>query len=92
MSENCPGIPEDCAHARRVITAALDGVVAAPRLASLRAELGRCAPCLGTFDLELRFRAVMSQQCRESAPDSLRLRITHAIERIDLRNIDVSDL
>lgn len=92
MSENCPGIPEECDHARRVMLAATNGVVPAPKLQALRDEIDHCVPCLNTFDMEIHFRAVMSRQCRELAPDELRLKITECLERVDLRNVDVTDL
>ena len=92
MSEHCPGIPEECAHARRVISDALNGVVAAQHLMALRAEIGHCAPCVNTFEIELHFRAVMSERCQEEAPESLRLRITAALQGVDLTELDVTDL
>ena len=92
MSEHCPGIPEECAHARRVINDALDGVVAAHHLVALRAEIGHCTPCVNTFEIELHFRAVMSERCHEAAPESLKLRITAALRGVDLNELDVTDL
>lgn len=92
MSDNCPGIPEDCDHARRVLEDAMNGFVIAPKLIELRTEIGHCAPCVHTFDLEIRFRAAMSERCPESAPAELRIRITEALSRVDLGKVNISDL
>lgn len=92
MSTNCPGIPEDCNHARRVLDDAMNGFVVAPRLVELRNELGHCAPCVNTFDLEMQFRATMSQRCPEQAPPELHLRIADALQRVDLSHVDITDL
>jgi len=92
VNNQCPGVPEQCDHARQVIGAALDGFVGSSRLTILRTELDHCRPCLQAFDLEMRFRVVMSQGCIEKAPIELRVRITEALARIDLNEVDVTDL
>lgn len=92
MSDKCPGIPEDCDHARRVLEDAMNGLVIAPKLMALRNEIGHCAPCVHTFDLEIRFRVAMSERCPERAPAELRIRVTEALSRVDLSNVNISDL
>jgi anti-sigma factor (TIGR02949 family) len=92
VTDQCPGIPEDCDHARRVLEAAMNGFVLAPKLMALRTELAHCSLCVNTFDVEMQFRSTMSQRCPEQAPAELRVRIFEALERVDLRNVDVSDL
>jgi anti-sigma factor (TIGR02949 family) len=92
VSDKCPGIPEDCDHARRVLEDAMNGFVIAPKLIELRTEIGHCAPCVHTFDLEIRFRATMSERCAEQAPAELRIRVTEALSRVDLGKVNITDL
>jgi len=89
---NCPGVPQDCPHARSVIDQALDGLARADKVTRLRAELEHCPPCVHALDFEVRFRLMMSQRCREDAPPELQLRVTEALSAIDLGQIDVTDL
>ena len=88
----CPGVPHQCGHAKSVISRALDGIPSMMRLAALRAELGECRACVDALDFEIRFKAVMGQQCREDAPEPLQIRISETLRRVDLSEIDVTDL
>ncbi len=88
----CPGIPSDCGHASRLLMAVGEGVPSPTRTAALRQELTGCAPCLEAFDLQVNVQNLVALHCREQAPESLRIRISETLQRIDLGNIDVTDL
>lgn len=88
----CPGVPERCEHSQATIARAMEGVVSADRLAGIRQELGHCDPCLGAFDFEVGFKAAVAQRATDQAPASLQVRISQTLQRIDLDQIDVTDL
>ena len=88
----CPGIPSDCAHASRLLLAAGEGIPSPARTASLRGQLAGCAPCLEAFDMQVNVQNLVALHCREQAPESLRIRISETLQRIDLGSIDVTDL
>lgn len=93
MNANRPLQPhEPCAEAKKCIAEALDGVKSVESLSGLRAQLAHCPPCVRALDLELHFRAAMAQRCRDQAPLGLQHRIVQAMERVDLTQIDVTDL
>ncbi len=88
----CPGIPSDCGHASRLLLAVGEGMPSPARTAALRRELTGCAPCLDAFDLQVNVQDLVALHCREQAPESLRIRISETLQRIDLGSIDVTDL
>ena len=88
----CPGNPNDCRHAALLLLAAAEGLPDPARTAALRGELSGCAPCLEAFDLQLNVQSLVALHCREQAPESLRIRISETLQRIDLSEIDVTDL
>ncbi len=94
MNENrqCPGVPELCEHSRSVISQALEGIPTPTGVQAARDELGACLPCVQEIDFQVRFKVAMSQQATDHAPPSLQLRITEALGRVDLGDIDVTDL
>lgn len=89
---SCPGVPYRCGHAQQVITQALDGVPSLMRIDALRSELAGCTECVQALEFEIRFKVAMSQRCHDEAPASLQIRISETLRRIDLGDIDVSDL
>lgn len=88
----CSGIPGACPHAAQRIMHAAEGIPDPARIAALRTELENCAPCVASFDLQLNVQELVALHCREQAPESLRIRISEGLGRIDLSNIDVTDL
>ena len=89
---DCQGNPGECGHASRLLLAAGEGIPSAGRTAALRRELAGCAPCLEAFDLQVNVQSLVALHCREQAPESLRIRISETLQRIDLGSIDVTDL
>ncbi len=89
---SCPGIPEQCEHSRSVISRVLEGVPDAGIIAAAQQEVSQCLPCVQQIDFEVRFKLAMSQRATDQAPPSLQLRISDALGRIDLSEIDVTDL
>ena len=90
-NHSCPGIPEQCEHSQALISQVLEGIPDASIVEAARQELSRCAPCVQQIDFQVRFKIAMAQRCTEQAPQSLQLRITEALGRVDL-NVDVTDL
>ena len=88
----CPGNPSDCRHASLLLLAACEGIPHPARTAALRRELAGCPPCLNAFDLQMNVQSLVALHCREQAPESLRIRISETLQRIDLSRIDVTDL
>lgn len=88
----CPGNPSDCRHGSLLLLAACEGIPDATRTAALRRELADCPPCLSAFDLQMNVQSLVALHCREQAPESLRIRISETLQRIDLSRIDVTDL
>jgi hypothetical protein len=75
-----------------VIARALDGIPTMAVISALQAELGDCPSCLHALDFEIRFKLAMGQRCREDAPASLQIRISEVLQRVDLGDLDVTDL
>lgn len=88
----CSGAPGACPHAAQRIMQAAEGIPDPSRIAALRADLENCAPCVSSFDMQLDVQKLVALHCREQAPESLRIRISETLQRIDLSNIDVTDL
>ena len=88
----CSGAPGACPHAAQRIMQAAEGIPDPTRIAALRRELENCAPCVAAFDTQLNVQSLVALHCREQAPESLRIRISETLQRIDLSNIDVTDL
>ncbi len=91
-SSDCPGNPNDCRHASLVLLAAAEGIPDPTRTEALRRELHGCLPCLEAFDLQLNVQSLVALACREQAPETLRIRIDETLGRIDLSQIQVTDL
>jgi hypothetical protein len=90
--QSCPGIPEQCEHSRAVISQALEGVINPMGVDAARSELGHCFPCVQEIEFQVRFKLAMAERATEHAPPSLQLRISEALGRVDLGDIDVTDL
>jgi hypothetical protein len=89
---SCPGIPEQCEHSRAVMSRVLEGFPDSGIVEAAQRELSQCLSCLQQIDFEVRFKLAMSQRATDQAPPSLQLRISDALGRIDLSEIDVTDL
>lgn len=89
---SCPGIPEQCEHSQAVISQALEGIPTTSVVDAARAELGQCFPCVQQIDLQIRFKLTVVERAPDQAPASLQLRITEALGRVDLGDVEVADL
>ena len=90
--QDCPGNPNDCRHASMLLLAAAEGIPDPARTAALRSRLAGCEPCVEAFDLQMNVQSLLALHCREQAPETLRIRISETLRRIDLSGIDVTDL
>ena len=81
-----------CEDSAALITQALEGVPNPQLIQAVRNHFGTCMQCLNALDLEIRFKLAMAQRATDKAPPSLQLRISESLQRIDLKDITISDL
>jgi hypothetical protein len=81
-----------CDDTAVLVLRALEGLPDPDTIEAVRHQLGDCWPCVQKLDLEVRFKVVMAQRATDKAPISLQLRITETLKRVDLGEIDVTDL
>lgn len=74
------------------ILRALEGIPDPVTIEAVRRQLEICPPCVGALDVEIRFKLAMSQRATDRAPMSLQLRISETLKRVDLGDVDVTDL
>ena len=70
----------DCREALHRIYHFLDGELTVERRSEIEAHLNGCSPCLDMFGFESELRKVVACKCKETVPDSLRVRIAQAID------------
>ena len=76
------GVPEpDCIDVLDAIYSYVDGELAEEDVASIRAHLEDCSPCLRQYDLEQALKALVRRSCQDRAPEHLRDRILAEITR-----------
>ncbi|MHB1927892.1 MAG: mycothiol system anti-sigma-R factor [Acidimicrobiales bacterium] len=75
----------ECQEALDVLYHYLDGELDDERRRVIRHHLERCSPCLEAFDFEAELKVVIAQRCRESVPESLRLRIGALLQATEVR-------
>ena len=90
--EDCPGVPYECAGALARFEELLDGQMTAAKAARIRGLFDECQPCLAAYDVQIKLHVELTAQCHEAAPPELKNRIGEALERIDLSQLDVTDL
>jgi hypothetical protein len=81
-----------CEDAPSLIMQVLEGVPNPQLIQAVRVHFGSCFQCQNALDLEIRFKLAMAQRATDKAPPSLQLRISESLQRIDLKDITVSDL
>jgi len=81
-----------CADTPPLILRALEGVPDPNVIDAVRASLRPCPPCVDSLDVEIRFKIAMAQRATDKAPPWLQLRISQTLQRVDLGDIDVTDL
>jgi mycothiol system anti-sigma-R factor len=65
----------DCIDVLDAVYSYVDGELAEDDVASIRAHLEDCGPCLRQYDLEQALKALVRRSCQDRAPDHLRTRI-----------------
>jgi len=71
----------DCREAIHTIYQFLDGELTPELREQIRRHLDDCSPCLEAYDFEAELRMVIARKCRESVPETLRLRIHEVLIR-----------
>jgi mycothiol system anti-sigma-R factor len=69
----------DCEAALAEIYTYLDGELTQEKRVLIARHLEGCNPCIEAFDFEAELRMVISTKCRETAPESLRIRIAQKL-------------
>jgi mycothiol system anti-sigma-R factor len=75
---------QSCAEFLERIVCLLDNELEAGEVASVRAHLDECAPCLQSYDLQRTVKALVARSCMEQAPESLRQRVRVQIQQIQV--------
>jgi mycothiol system anti-sigma-R factor len=77
-----PGAPlkGDCQQALDTLYHFLDGELTEERRHEIQHHLDDCSPCLEAFDFEAELKMVIAHRCRETVPESLRLRIAISLQ------------
>jgi mycothiol system anti-sigma-R factor len=57
----------------------LDGELTADRRLAIQRHLDECSDCIEAYEFELELRLAIARGCRESVPESLRLRVFQAL-------------
>ncbi len=87
----CMGRPDHCEFSQKLISAALEGQPTVEIVNHVRLELSNCPACLQALEVEVQYKLAMSQACRETAPESLQIRISESLQRVVLDNLEISD-
>jgi len=64
-----------CDEALKELYTFLDGELTDQRRIQIAHHLDDCSPCLEVYDFEAELRMVIARKCRDSVPESLRIRI-----------------
>jgi len=79
MEEPCDPRSGSCGDALQDLFVYLDGQLTVERRLVITSHLDRCSPCFERFSFEIELRQVVAQRCRDTVPESLRMRIAEAI-------------
>jgi len=69
----------DCREAIETIYQFLDGELTVEVRTEIKRHLDDCSPCLEAYDFEAELRLAIAQKCRESVPETLRIRVHEAL-------------
>lgn len=76
---------EDCADYLERIVYFLDNELDEADCSVVQQHLDECGPCLNKYDLQRTVKAIVARSCHESAPQSLRERVTAEIRVVQIR-------
>ncbi|MGH9190515.1 MAG: mycothiol system anti-sigma-R factor [Acidimicrobiales bacterium] len=71
-----------CVEAVDMLYHYIDGELTEERRIVIRRHLDDCPPCFDAFDFEVELRTVIAHKCRESVPESLRVRVAEALRKL----------
>ena len=69
----------DCREAVERLYFFLDGELTVERRRVIQQHLDECSDCIEAYEFELELRTAIAKGCRESVPESLRLRVYSAL-------------
>ena len=73
------GDTADCQEAVHRLYHYLDGELTIERRATIKRHLEACSDCIEAFEFEAELKMAISRGCRDTVPESLRLRVYQAI-------------
>jgi mycothiol system anti-sigma-R factor len=73
-----------CEEALAELYTFLDGELTDAKRHAISSHLESCNPCVEIFDFEAELRIVVSTKCTEQVPESLRARISDAIDALSV--------
>ncbi len=68
-----------CRDALQNLFVYIDGQLTMERRLVIKEHIDRCSHCFERFSFELELRQVVAQSCRDTVPESLKMRIAEAI-------------
>ena len=71
-----------CVESVEMLYLYIDGELPAERQTFIALHLADCPPCYEAFGFEVELRTVISQKCRERAPDYLYQRVVESLRRL----------
>ena len=69
----------DCREAVERLYFFLDGELTLERRAVIQRHLDECSDCIEAYEFEVELRTAIARGCRDSVPDTLRLRVYNAL-------------
>ena len=70
---------EHCVEAVELLYHYLDGELTESDREHIKHHLDDCSPCLEAYDFEAELRLAIARKCRDSVPETLRIRIHEAL-------------
>lgn len=80
-----------CDYGGQAIAEARNPSITFVQMTQIRARLA-CPGCVQAFDLELKVKTTLATAAVEAPPVGMQTRISAALERMDLSQLDVTDL
>jgi mycothiol system anti-sigma-R factor len=70
----------ECEDAVHELYTFLDGELTETKRTEIARHLDDCPPCFEQFDFEAELRQVIASKCKDTVPESLRLRIAEVLD------------
>lgn len=81
----------ECADFLQRIVYLVDNELCESDVTAVRVHLDGCNPCHETYELQRRIKSLVARCCHETAPDSLRQKISLSVRQWEIRIEDGGD-